>query len=75
MREVILKERRLELAMEGRRWDDLVRAKKALTVINALNEIDLRTGQRVNYNATPSDLLLPIPQQEVNRNPNLEPNP
>ncbi|MGV3502695.1 MAG: RagB/SusD family nutrient uptake outer membrane protein [Adhaeribacter sp.] len=75
MRQVILLERRLELAQEGRRWDDLVRAKKALEVMNSLNEIDLRTGQRVNYNATASDLLLPIPQEEINRNPNLTQNP
>lgn len=75
MRNVILLERRLELAQEARRWDDLVRAKKALEVMNALNEIDLRTGQKVNYNATASDLLLPIPQEEINRNPNLTQNP
>ena len=75
MREAILKERRLELAQEARRWDDLVRHGKAIEVMNSLNEIDLRTGQRVNYNATTSDLLLPIPQQEINRNPNLTPNP
>jgi starch-binding outer membrane protein, SusD/RagB family len=75
MRAVILKERRLELAQEGRRWDDLVRAGKALEVLNNLQDIDLRSGQKVNYNATASDLLLPIPQQEININPNLTPNP
>jgi hypothetical protein len=75
MRDAILKERRLELAQEARRWDDLVRSKKALEVMNGLNEIDLRTGQKVSYNATQSDLLLPIPQEEINRNPNLVPNP
>ena len=75
MREAILQERRLELAQEARRWDDLIRHGKAIEVMNSLNEIDLRTGQRVNYNVTQSDLLLPIPQQEINRNPNLTPNP
>ncbi|PIQ20580.1 MAG: RagB/SusD family nutrient uptake outer membrane protein [Cytophagales bacterium CG18_big_fil_WC_8_21_14_2_50_42_9] len=75
MREVILKERRLELALEGRRWDDLVRYGKAIEVMNNLNEIDLRTGTATNYNATEADLLLPIPQQEINRNPNLTQNP
>jgi len=75
MREAILKERRLELAQEGRRWDDLVRYGKAIEVMNNLNEIDLRNGQRTNYNATQADLLLPIPQQEINRNPTLTQNP
>ncbi|QCR23256.1 RagB/SusD family nutrient uptake outer membrane protein [Pontibacter sp. SGAir0037] len=75
MRTVILKERRLELAQEGRRWDDLVRYGVAREVMNNLNETDLRTGQRVNYNVTDADLLLPIPQQEINRNPTLEQNP
>ncbi|AHM63353.1 hypothetical protein D770_25540 [Flammeovirgaceae bacterium 311] len=75
MREVILKERRLELAQEAQRWDDLRRYGVAIEVMNSLNEIDLRTGQPVNYNVTQSDLLLPIPQQEINRNPALEQNP
>ncbi|OKL38765.1 RagB/SusD family nutrient uptake outer membrane protein [Pontibacter flavimaris] len=75
MREVILKERRLELAQEATRWDDLRRYNVAIEVMNSLNEIDLRTGQRVNYNATEGDLLLPIPQQEINRNPALQQNP
>jgi hypothetical protein len=75
MREVILKERRLELAQEAHRWDDLRRYNVAIEVMNSLNETDLRTGQPVNYNVTQSDLLLPIPQQEINRNPALEQNP
>jgi starch-binding outer membrane protein, SusD/RagB family len=75
MREVILKERRLELAQEATRWDDLRRYNVALEVMNGLNEIDLRTGSRVDYNATEGDLLLPIPQQEMNRNPALQQNP
>lgn len=75
MREVILKERRLELAQEAQRWDDLRRFNVALEVMNDLVEMDLRTGEPVDYNVTESDLLLPIPQQEINRNPLLEPNP
>jgi starch-binding outer membrane protein, SusD/RagB family len=75
MRAVILKERRLELAQEAQRWADLKRAGRAVDVMNALNEIDLRTNQKVNYNATVTDLLLPIPQQELNRNPALKQNP
>jgi hypothetical protein len=75
LRAVILKERRLELAQEAQRWADLKRAGRAVEAMNSLNEIDLRTNQKVNYNATANDLLLPIPQQEMNRNPALVQNP
>lgn len=74
LRPIILKERRLELAQEAQRWADLKRAGLAVQVMNNLNEIDLRTGQRVNYNATANDLLLPIPQREMNYNTALEQN-
>lgn len=75
LRAAILKERRLELCQEGQRWDDLKRAGIAVETMNNLNEIDLRTNQRVNYNMTSQKLLLPIPQQELNRNKKLEQNP
>ncbi len=75
MRNTILKERRLELFLEGHRWDDLVRYDKVVETMNNLVEIDLRTGQPFNYNMTPEKILLPIPQQELDRNPNLTPNP
>jgi hypothetical protein len=39
--------------------------------MNNLNEIDLRTNTVKNYNMTPEKLLLPIPQSERNRNPQL----
>jgi hypothetical protein len=68
-------ERRLELAQEGQRWDDLVRYGRAETVMNALNEVNLVTGQKVNYNMTKEKELLPIPQTEINRNPALTQNP
>jgi len=75
MRDAILLERRLEFAMEGHRWDDLVRNGILIETMNNLVEIDLRTGQPVNYNFNVNDLLLPIPQGELNRNPNLTQNP
>ncbi|KXX70803.1 RagB/SusD family nutrient uptake outer membrane protein [Flammeovirga sp. SJP92] len=75
LREKILLERRLELAQEGHRWDDLVRHNIAVSTMNDLVEIDLRTGQAVNYNMTEAKVLLPIPQQELDRNPALEQNP
>jgi hypothetical protein len=68
-------ERRLELAQEGQRWDDLKRYGRAVTVMNNLQETDLRTNTVKQYNMTENKLLLPIPQSERNRNPNLEQNP
>jgi len=75
LRTAILKERRLELCQEGQRWDDLKRLGLAVETMNNLNEIDLRTNQRVDYGMTENKLLLPIPQQEINRNPELTQNP
>ncbi|MBB6463258.1 RagB/SusD family nutrient uptake outer membrane protein [Flammeovirga kamogawensis] len=75
LRDKILNERRLELAQEGHRWDDLVRQNKVVATMNNLIEIDLRTGQKVNYNMTEAKVLLPIPQQELDRNPALVQNP
>lgn len=71
----ILKERRLELAQEAQRWDDLVRNKVAVSTMNALVEIDLRNNQPVTYGMTEAKILLPIPQQELDRNPLLTQNP
>jgi starch-binding outer membrane protein, SusD/RagB family len=71
----IEKERRLELAQEGQRWDDLKRFGRAVEVMNNLVEIDLRTNTAKEYNMTTEKLLLPIPQSERNRNTNLAQNP
>lgn len=75
LRETILKERRLELFQEGHRWDDLARFNQLVTTMNNLVEIDLRNGNPVNYNMTQAKTLLPIPQQEMDRNPALVQNP
>lgn len=75
MQLAIEKERRLELAQEGQRWDDLRRYGRAETVMNNLQETDLRTNQRVNYNMTKEKELLPIPQLERDRNKQLDQNP
>ncbi|MBX2966700.1 MAG: RagB/SusD family nutrient uptake outer membrane protein [Cyclobacteriaceae bacterium] len=71
----IEKERRLELCQEAQRWDDLKRYGKAVSVMNNLVEINLLTGQPKVFNMTDEKLLLPIPQSERNRNPNLGQNP
>jgi hypothetical protein len=75
LRTMILNERRLELFQEGHRWDDLVRYNAVVATMNNLVEIDLRTGSQVNYNMTEAKTLLPIPQQEMDRNPALIQNP
>lgn len=75
LRQTILKERRLELFQEGQRWDDLARNNALVATMNALVEVDLRTGNAVNYNMTEAKKLLPIPQQELDRNPALVQNP
>lgn len=75
LRMTILKERRLELAQEAQRWDDLVRHGLVVSTMNDLIEIDLRTGNPVDYNMTEAKILLPIPQEELDRNPKLVPNP
>ncbi|WP_047545117.1 RagB/SusD family nutrient uptake outer membrane protein [Psychroserpens sp. Hel_I_66] len=75
LRNTILKERRLELFVEGHRWDDLARYNVLVSTMNNLEEIDLRNGNAVNYNMTEAKKLLPIPQQELDRNPALVQNP
>ncbi len=65
---VIEKERRLELAFEGHRWYDLVRTGRAIAVMNAQKD---GNGNSLNYNVTNSKLYFPIPQDEIDRNPNI----
>ncbi len=79
----ILNERRLELAFEGQRWDDLVRSGTAVTTMNALNEYTFTCSAnspsapiKMNYSTVSSNkLILPIPQIEMDANPNLTQNP
>jgi hypothetical protein len=68
MRLAIEKERRLELAFEGHRWFDLIRTNRAVAVMNAQKD---GTGASLNYNITNANLQLPIPQKEIDRNPNI----
>ncbi|AUS05058.1 RagB/SusD family nutrient uptake outer membrane protein [Pseudotamlana carrageenivorans] len=71
LKQTILNERRLELVQEGQRWDDLARYNQLVSTMNNLVEIDLRDGSTVNYNMTEDKIFLPIPQQELDRNPSL----
>lgn len=69
-----MKERRLELAMEGQRWFDLVRLNKVEDVLNAVYETDEGRLDLV-YPYTELSYILPIPQDIIDQNPNLVQNP
>ena len=67
-RTAVLHERRVELAFEGKRWFDLVRVdggRYGLDFLHAIGKV----------NATANRLLFPIPQLEIDANPNLTQNP
>lgn len=67
-REAVLHERRMELAFEGQRWFDLIRVNNGQYALDFLHSIG-------KTNASEKHLLLPIPQIELDRNPNLIQNP
>ena len=82
MKNKILHERRLELAFEAQRWDDLVRAGVATDVMTSLNEYKYTCNDgspsapiKINYNCDHDHWLMPIPQAEIDANPNLVQNP
>lgn len=65
---IIENERRLELCFEGHRWYDLLRSGRAIEVMNSQTDGE---GHSLNYNVTAAKLYFPIPQDEVDRNPNI----
>lgn len=69
-REVVWQERRLELAFEGHRWFDLVRTGQYATVMNN----HFATYNNGLYVVESYNNLFPIPQYEIDVNPNLAPN-
>jgi len=82
MKAKILLERRLELAFEAQRWDDLVRAGVATDVMTALKEYKYTCNDGtpgapipIIYNCTHDKWVMPIPQAEIDANPNLVQNP
>lgn len=72
LRTEILRERRLELALEGHRWFDLVTSGIAEPVINGIAEESPLVIR--NFTSGRSELL-PIPQTEIGLNPSLTQNP
>jgi len=73
MEEAVLNERRLELAFEGQRWFDLVRTGKVFDVLNTLNSRDV--GRLPMDPVTDNTVLLPLPQSQIEKNPNMVQNP
>ncbi|MFI5139374.1 MAG: RagB/SusD family nutrient uptake outer membrane protein, partial [Sphingobacteriales bacterium] len=78
----ILNERRLELAFEAQRWDDLVRLGVATTVMTSLKEVKYTCNNGtpsapipIVYKCDKNHWLMPIPLTEMNNNPNLTQNP
>lgn len=70
----IIAERRLEFAFEGDRWYSLQRAGLLQSTMDNLKEYRLicgGTSTLMNYGMNDNRVWLPIPQSELNRNPNL----
>lgn len=64
-------ERRLELISEGHRWFDLVRTGKAISVIS--NHFAVTPGYST-ASIKPHNLLMPIPQSQINTDPAIKQN-
>lgn len=87
MREVIRTERRVELAFEDQRWNDIRRWKIAASIMNGFNKVDIitRTGTNTYVHTTGSAprilsfrdamYLLPIPLTEIQKMPLMLQNP
>ncbi|EAS18586.1 putative outer membrane protein [Flavobacteria bacterium BBFL7] len=63
----VLEERRFELAFEGKRWYDIVRRELGTSVFGASG----LEGAKADF--SPTDYLMPLPADELDRNPNLLP--
>ncbi len=78
MKHAVLNERRLELAFEGQRWFDLVRntTDSDPVIYDVMNSLNSRDSGRLPMSTLTQDYLVyPIPQTEIDKNPNLEQNP
>ncbi|RAJ11115.1 SusD-like starch-binding protein associating with outer membrane [Chitinophaga skermanii] len=63
LRDSIFQERRLELCFEGHRWFDLVRTDKLVSTLTAKGTTNIKAFH----------VLFPVPQFEIDLNPNLKP--
>jgi starch-binding outer membrane protein, SusD/RagB family len=70
LRAAIDLERRLELVNEGHRWFDLLRTGTAIQVMN-----DWFKANNILVTITAKDLLMPIPQSQIDTDPAIKQNP
>jgi tetratricopeptide (TPR) repeat protein len=71
-RQAVLEERRLEFALEGHRWFDLVRSGRFVEVMKAhgIKEAEYAEGNKteISANVAGHQMLYPIPQREIDLN-------
>ena len=68
LREIIIHERRVELAFENKRWFDLVRTNKAIDVMTKNGQYLKKLYPVIpanSYNVTAQKLVFPIPLREI----------
>lgn len=86
LRDIILHERRIELAFENKRWHDLVRTGNAISVMTEFGERvkanpesyyypEGVTPFETSFNVTQDKMIFPIPVHELITNPSLVQNP
>ena len=78
LRDIILHERRVELAFENKRFHDLQRSSKGLEIMRAYGADAKATYSHLENNAfdiQPHKFIFPIPLPERNLNPGMEQNP
>lgn len=68
LRLAIEDERQLELAFEGHRMYDIIRTGRAVEIMNSQRD---GSNNLLNYNVTENKLYFPLPQDELDRNPNI----
>jgi hypothetical protein len=70
LRTAIDLERRFELVGEGHRWFDLIRSGNAVSVMNTWFKTN-----NIQISITSNNLLMPIPQGQINTDPSIKQNP
>ncbi|TLX76632.1 RagB/SusD family nutrient uptake outer membrane protein [Labilibacter sediminis] len=79
LRLAIYKERRLELAHEGHRWFDLVRTNRFIERMREHGTIEAELAEEdkndISQNIQDHMVLMPIPQYEIDLNPEVVQNP
>jgi tetratricopeptide (TPR) repeat protein len=77
LRAIIAHERRVELALENKRWTDLLRTGQAIPVMTAFAAVikqDPRVPANAYANIDQDHLLFPIPASEIQLNPLIKQN-